>query len=95
MITDEGENSSPRFVPALKEYRDKMKADPNVVIVRTPGGGRGLERECNDNGIAVDVSQFSGDSYSLPNLVPLLTRPSKLDLLIEIMAYPLPKRLPV
>ena len=51
-----------------------------------------LERECQSEGIGVDVFQFSGDYYSLPNLVPLLTRPSKLDLLIEIMSYPLPKR---
>ena len=92
IITDEGENSSPRFVPALKEYRRVMKADPNVVIVRTPGGSNMLERECQSEGIGVDVFQFSGDYYSLPNLVPLLARPSKLDLLIEIMAYPLPKR---
>lgn len=40
----------------------------------------------------VDVFQFSGDYYSLPNLVPLLSRPSKLELLIEIMEYPLPRR---
>ena len=33
------------------------------------------------------------DYYSLPNLVPLLARPSRLDLLMEIMEYPLPKRL--
>jgi hypothetical protein len=28
----------------------------------------------------------------LPNLLPLLSRPTKLDLLLEIMAYPLPVR---
>jgi hypothetical protein len=29
---------------------------------------------------------------ALPNLVPLISRPSKLELLMEIMSYPLPKR---
>jgi len=35
---------------------------------------------------------YPADYYALPNLLPLLTRPSRLDLLLEIMAYPLPKR---
>jgi hypothetical protein len=42
----------------------------------------------------VDAFQFTGDYYSLPNLVPLLARPSKLELLIEILEYPLPARKP-
>lgn len=41
-----------------------------------------------------DVFQFAGDYYSLPNLVPLLSRPSKLELLMEIMQFPLPQRKP-
>ena len=36
--------------------------------------------------------QFGGDYYALPNLIPLLSRPSKLELLMEIMDYPLPRR---
>jgi hypothetical protein len=43
-------------------------------------------------GIVVDVFPFKGDYYALPNLVPLLTRPSKMELLMDIMAYPLPAR---
>jgi hypothetical protein len=38
------------------------------------------------------VFQFNGDYYSLPNLVPMLARPSRLELLMEIMSYPLPQR---
>ncbi len=41
-----------------------------------------------------DAFQFTGDYYALPNLVPLLSRPSKLELLMEIMEYPLPVRKP-
>ena len=60
--------------------------------MRTPGGSNYLEKLCQREGIAVDIFQFSGDYYSLPNLVPLLARPSRLELLMEIMDFPLPQR---
>ncbi len=92
VVTDECENSAPLFVPALLKYREEMKADPNVCFVRTPQSSTQVEEECRKAGIACDAFQFTGDYYSLPNLVPLLARPSKLELLIEIMDYPLPQR---
>jgi hypothetical protein len=92
MVTDEEENTSPRFVEALKRYREELKADPHVVFVKTQGASAQLEHECRRERVAFDAYQFSGDYYALPNLLPLLTRPSKLDLLLDIMAYPLPQR---
>jgi hypothetical protein len=92
MITDEGENTPPTFVATLGEYREAMKADPSVVIVRTAGGSNHIEQQCRRASIQVDVFNFEGDYYSLPNLVPMLSRPSKLELLMEIMDYPLPQR---
>lgn len=92
MVTDEGANTPPPFVGALREYREAMKADPSIVIVRTPGGTDYLEQECRRAHIQLDVFKFEGDYYSLPNLVPMLSRPSKLELLMEIMDYPLPER---
>jgi hypothetical protein len=92
LVTDEGENTGPHFVATLKKYRDATNADPAVCIVRTPGGSSGIETQCRQAGVAVDVFQFAGDYYSLPNLVPLLSKPSKLELLMEIMEYPLPVR---
>jgi hypothetical protein len=92
LVTDEGENTGPHFVPTLQKYREVTKADPAVCIVRTPGASTGIEAQCRAAGIAVDVFQFAGDYYSLPNLIPLLSRPSKLELLMEIMDYPLPRR---
>jgi hypothetical protein len=92
LITDEGENTGPLFVPTLAKYRESVKTDPAVLIVRTPGAGDGVEKQCKSAGVSVDVFQFGGDYYSLPNLIPLLTRPSRLELLMEIMEYPLPKR---
>jgi hypothetical protein len=94
LVTDEGENTAPHFVSALEQYRAAVKADPNVCIVRTPGACDVLQQSCRRAGVAVDTFDFSGDYYSLPNLVPLLARPSKLDLLVEIMEYPLPARRP-
>jgi len=92
MITDEAENTQPLFVTALREYRESMKADPTLVIVRTPQGTNYLEQQCQREKIALDVFHFDGDYYSLPNLVPMLARPSKLELLMEIMDFPLPER---
>ncbi|MBW3598644.1 MAG: hypothetical protein KY475_15400, partial [Planctomycetes bacterium] len=92
LVTDEGENTPPQFVKELQSYREEVKADPSVFIVRTPGGLDYLENQCRAAGVVVDVFQFTGDYYSLPNLVPMLARPSKMELLMEILDYPLPQR---
>jgi len=92
VVTDEEENTAPLFVDALKKYREELKADPAVCFVRTPGGKKQLEEACRKAGLTADAFQFTGDYYSLPNLVPLLARPSKMELLMEIMEYPLPAR---
>lgn len=92
MITDEEENTPPPFVTALREYRETMKCDPSLFIVRTPGGSSYLEKLCGREKIPIDIFQFSGDYYSLPNLIPMLSRPTKLELLMEIMDFPLPAR---
>src|SRR5271157_3539668 len=94
MVTDEEENTAPLFVDSLKKYREELKADPSVCFVRTPGARTLLEDQCRKAGIVADAYQFTGDYYSLPNLVPLLSRPSKMDLLMEILEYPLPVRKP-
>jgi hypothetical protein len=94
MITDEEENTAPLFVESLKKYREEVKADPNVCFVRTPNARTYLEDQCQAAGLMVDAFQFTGDYYALPNLVPLLSRPSRLELLMEIMEYPLPVRKP-
>lgn len=92
VVTDEGENADPKFVTALLKYREELKADPAVCFVKVSGATTQLEDECRKAGIAADAYQFDGDYYALPNLVPLLARPSKLELLQEILEYPLPAR---
>jgi hypothetical protein len=94
VVTDEEENTAPFFVDALKKYREEVKADPSVVFVRTPNGRDLLESRCREAGVTADAYQFTGDYYALPNLAPLLTRPSRLELLMEILEYPLPARKP-
>jgi hypothetical protein len=94
VITDEGENTPPLFFDSLRRYREELKADPAVCFVRTPGATTQLEDACRQAGVVCDAFQFTGDYYALPNLVPLLARPSKLELLLEILDYPLPARKP-
>ena len=94
LITDEEENTPPLFVDSLAKYRAEVGADPNVCVVKTPGAGSYLEERCRRAGVPCDAFQFTGDYYALPNLVPLLSRPSKLELLTEILEYPLPARKP-
>ena len=81
-------------MPALVKYRAELKADPAVCFVKVAGATAQLEDECKKAGVAADAYQFTGDYYALPNLVPLLARPSKLELLQEILEYPLPQRRP-
>jgi hypothetical protein len=92
IVTDEGENAEPRFVPTLLKYREELKADPAICFVKVSGATTQLEDECKKAGLTADAYQFTGDYYALPNLVPLLARPSKLELLQEILEYPLPVR---
>jgi hypothetical protein len=92
MITDEGENTAPLFVPTLQKYREQVKASPGVVFVKVGQAGNHLEKLALAAGVSVDAFEFRGDYYSLPNLIPILQRPSRLDLLVEIMETELPAR---
>lgn len=95
LVTDGGENEPPFFLQSLRTYREELKTDPNICFVKVAGQAqsdhveRGLKRE----GILVDSFEFTGDYYALPNLLPLVTKPSRLELLEEIMTWPLPERL--
>jgi hypothetical protein len=94
LVTDEEEYDPPFFVEALLKYRQALGTDPTVCIVRVPDSSQRLQEQCKRAGIAVSTFTFTGDYYALPNLVPLLEPPSELDLLLEILEYPLPQRRP-
>jgi len=96
VVTDGGENEPPFFVNAFEQYRTAMNVEPNICFVKVDGAqySEHVEEECKRRGILFDSFRFRGDYYALPNLLPLVSKPSKLDLLEEIMNWPLPVRLP-
>lgn len=65
---------------------------PHVVIVKLGNHSNYLEQQLQQNQVSFETFTFAGDYYSLPNLVPLLSRPSRLELLMEILETPLPVR---
>lgn len=91
IVTDEGENTAPYFHQEYDAYRTEMQAAPNVVIVRVGHASSAVEHSLRGKA-QVDTVTFNGDYYSLPNLVPMLSRPSRLELLIEILETELPVR---
>lgn len=92
IVTDEGENAAPYFGEVYKTYCRELAVMPNVVIVRVGGYCTWLEKQLKGQQAPVETFTFAGDYYSLPNLVPLLTRPSRLELLMEILDTALPVR---
>jgi hypothetical protein len=92
MVTDEEENEHPFFIQTLERYGYDLKTTPTVCIVKIGGVSNQIQRGCRQAAIPCDVFRFAGDYYALPNLVPLLSKPSRVELLMEIMEFPLPKR---
>ncbi|MBI4851394.1 MAG: hypothetical protein HY819_06345 [Acidobacteria bacterium] len=92
IVTDEGENATPHFTDAYKKYSEELKAVPNVIVVKVGSDNDYLEREMQRSRIAYETLSFKGDYYSLPNIVPMLARPSRLELLMEILDTQLPTR---
>jgi hypothetical protein len=92
LITDEEENHAPYFADAYVAYREAMNVAPSVVIVKVGHASAFIERQLRAKQVAVETFTFNGDYYSLPNLIPLLSRPSRLELLLEILETPLPVR---
>lgn len=98
LISDEGENNPTRFPHLLEEYERVMNVKPNIFILRC--GAMNFRHNyvytaLSKAGYEVDVYEFDNsdtDYYSLPGLVKFLAKPSKVDLLMEILGYPLPKR---
>jgi hypothetical protein len=92
LITDEGDNTSPYFVDAYERYARELAVAPNVLIVKVGRACDFVTNGLRDKRVMVDTYTFNGDYYSLPNLIPMMSRPSRLDLLLEILGTPLPLR---
>lgn len=98
IITDEEENSNPRFHDVYRKYEKVMGVSPAVVVIHITGSwgsDRTLTNSLTRAGIEFDTYMPQGtDYYAMPGLIPLLSRKSKLDLLFEIMDTELPTRKP-
>lgn len=92
LITDEQENHAPYFARAYRQYAGARQVSPSVLIIKVGRATRQLEDALRNDEVEVETFAFDGDYYSLPNLIPLVTRPTRLELLLEIMATPLPER---
>ena len=97
MVTDEGENYPNMYRNALQTYSSQLGIQPNTVIIRCAGNrwaaSDRITKSLREAGLQVDDYEFKGqDYYSLPNIIHFLTKPSRTDLLMEIMSYPLPER---
>jgi hypothetical protein len=93
MVTDEGENTAPRFREAYINYADELNVRPAVILVKIGQASALLEQACTELGIAPNVFEFRGDYYALPNIIPMLTYPSLSEMVMEVLGYPLPQRL--
>lgn len=92
MVTDQEENTQPYLVGALRAYEKDMGFVPSVMIVNVGGQSGYLQRALEAQNLQVDTVIFTGDYYSLPSILPLLSGGTRLDLLMEIMAYPIPAK---
>ena len=104
LVTDEGDNGTPKFSAALNGYRERTGNAPNVVIVRLNStSGRAsdiVEKGLRHYDFEVDVFDLTKtqkadgtvDYASLPNILPMLAKGSRTELLMDIMDIPLPTR---
>jgi hypothetical protein len=94
LVTDEEEYNPPFFVESYLKYQQEFKVSPRITFVKVPDSTTKLEQQCKRAGLPYSVFEFTGDYYALPNLIPLIEPPSQLDLLMDIMDWPLPVRSP-
>ena len=92
IVTDEGENTAPYFGETYARYAAELQCAPSVLVVKLGQHCDLVERQLRTARVPCETFTFAGDYYALPNLVPLLSRPSRLELLLEIMDTPLPER---
>jgi hypothetical protein len=95
VITDEGENANPFFHNSYKSYADQIKFKPHVVLIRVNSSCSDFRDNLTKAQIAFDTYTPEGnDYYGLPGLMAMLSKNSKLNLIMEIMDHPLAIRKP-
>ena len=89
LMPDEGENTTPYFAQTYEAYKRDLMVEPGVLVVKVGYGCDWVERRLQEKQAQVDTFTFAGNYYSLP-LISLLSRPSRLELLMEILKTALP-----
>jgi len=97
IITDEQENNSPYFIQSYEVYAKKFNVRPDVIILGVPNSwSASTTLSSSLQGVQIPFEKITipmdTDYYSLPNILTILARKSRVDLLMEIMETPLPKR---
>ncbi len=92
LVSDMKENTPPYFLPAYKDYSKKMGVKPQVVLLQLNKDDNSLEKELMKEGVPTRRFNFTGDYYSLPNLIPFLVQPCAQALYAEVLNTPLPVR---
>jgi hypothetical protein len=92
LVSDEDENTAPFFADAYEKYSEALKVRPVVITLRVGKWTEKVVQACKKLGVPASTFTFKGDYYALPNVLPLLSQPTQADLLMEIMAHPLPRR---
>lgn len=92
IVTDEGENNSPYCDRAYEQYVEALGNRPDVVLVRVGRASSVVQSRLRNAGVSVDTIDFNGDYYSIPNIIPMLTKGSQFELLMDIMENELPVR---
>lgn len=90
IVTDQQENYQPFLTTSLKHYAKDLDDMPYVIIVNVGDYSTQLEDTLRKQEIEVDTLTFEGDYYSLPSLIPMLARGTRVELLMDIMSYPSP-----
>jgi len=90
IISDGGDNATPLFHDAYKDYVKKMAIEPAVYFYKLPGDTDKLSRYCQMADVQIESFDLTTkvDNYSIPNLVAMM-KTSRYGLLDEIMETPL------
>lgn len=89
LISDGGDNTTPKFHTAYSEYSEKIKLKPNVYFFKVPGEFDVVSSACRSSNIRINKFEVSQDVdyYSIPNLVAMV-KPQMFGLYDEIMKTP-------
>lgn len=92
LISDGQENTAPAFAEALRRYAARHGM-PAITWLEVGGSeGAPLEKALAELPTPVLRLRFTGDFYSLPNLVPLLSPGGRAALVQEVLDTPIPTK---